>query len=278
MIISKNSNVYLLPLFYFLPEEIVLAQPTLSKVPRKIRTVFNSQEMTNLVESDSFFGELADSVAALVFPHFGFRGWKEDYTGYFPVWKLTYALPLWLDALNKEINLNLQTLLNIPSNIEIPFMPNEYIYVTMQQIVKRVIEEQNWKPMLEVIKEMPCDEDFEPRNSNVKKDFLRKWYHTRNKKVKSISLESYLDDENNSFHDMVDHSSSFEEAIVAEDYANGFIETLSEKDMEILNMRMNGFTYEKIATMLGYKTHSGIVKRMKIITDRFLKYEEKYNI
>ena len=44
-------------------------------------------------------------------------------------------------------------------------------------IVKKVIDEGNLQPVLDVVREMPCEEDFEPRNSNVRIDFLRKWYH-----------------------------------------------------------------------------------------------------
>ncbi len=275
--LSKQSNLYYLPLLYFLPEEIFRTGSTISRVPRRAREVFYSKEMTALVESDQFFNELMDAVAALVFPHFGFGGWKEDYTGYFPVWKLSYALPLWVEALEKETGLNLQSLFMIPSTDDIPFVSDDVVCITMKKVVKRVISEQNWQPMLDVIRQMPCDEDFEFRNSNVRKDFIRKWYHTRSKRVKTTSLESYLEDENNSFHDLIDSSSDFEEAVIAKDYCDRFIKTLTERDMEILKMRMEGFTYKKIAERLGYKNHSGIVKRIKFIANRYLEYEEKHN-
>ena len=35
---------------------------------------------------------------------------------------------------------------------------------------------------------MPCDEDFEKWDTNVRKDFLRKWYHTRSKRVQTCLL------------------------------------------------------------------------------------------
>lgn len=38
--------------------------------------------------------EVMDAVASLAFPHFDFGGWKEHYTGWCPVWRLPYALPL----------------------------------------------------------------------------------------------------------------------------------------------------------------------------------------
>ena len=43
------------------------------------------------------------------------------------------------------------------------------------------------------------------------------------------------------------------------------LKTLSEKDMAILQMRMEGKTLEEIAKKLGYKNHSGVLKRIRKI-------------
>ena len=45
--------------------------------------------------------------------------------------------------------------------------------------------------------------------------------------------------------------------------------------MAILELRVEGFTYEEIAKELGYKNHSGVIKRMQAITKAFIQYEEK---
>ena len=45
---------------------------------------------------------------------------------------------------------------------------------------------------------MPCDEDFEKWDTNARKDFLRRWYHTRSKKVQTVSLEGMLENSVNS--------------------------------------------------------------------------------
>ena len=44
-----------------------------------------------------------------------------------------------------------------------------------------------------------------------------------------------------------------------------FKATLSEKDMAILEMRMQGYTLEEIAGKLGYQNHSGVLKRIRKI-------------
>ena len=56
-----------------------------------------------------------------------------------------------------------------------------------------------------------------------------------------------------------------EESAVAQTLVDQFKATLSEKDMQILEMRMNGDTLEEIAEKLGYKNHSGVLKRIRKI-------------
>ena len=50
---------------------------------------------------------------------------------------------------------------------------------------------------------------------------------------------------------------------------------MSEKDMAILELRVDGYGYQEIADRLGYKTHSAVVKRMEAIKKRFVRYENE---
>jgi RNA polymerase sigma factor (sigma-70 family) len=165
--------------------------------------------------------------------------------------------------------------MNIPGAQSISFFTPEYIKEIMSRIVKRGIQEEGWQPILDVVREMPCDEDFEKWDTKVRKDFLRKWYHTRSKRVQTVSLEACMEDEDNGIHEIADESSDFEEKVIAEDFCRRFKERLTKRDMEILELRIEGFTYEEIADKLGYKNHSGVLKRMKAIKKAFLKYEEE---
>jgi len=210
-----------------------------------------NENMLAIVESDNFLNEIMDAAAALAFPNFGFGGWKEHYTGYSPVWQLSYALPVWAKLLENEIGWNLQRLFHIPSTETIPFFEVEYIKDTMSKVVKRAIDENNWQPIFDVVRQMPCDEDFENWTTNVRKDFLRKWYHTRSKKVQMVSLDACIEDEQNGIHEIEDKSSNFEEHVVSEDFCQRFKARLSEKDMKILELRVKGYTYEEIAKKLG---------------------------
>lgn len=39
---------------------------------------------------------------------------------------------------------------------------------------------------------------------------------------------------------------------------------------------MDGITFEEIARRLGYKNHSGVLKRMNVVKKAFIKYNSKY--
>lgn len=270
-----DSPVRYLPLAYMLPYDVISRYPTLSKLPRSMGALNASPEWGKIIVNQQFLNEIMDAVASLAFPHFGFGGWKEHYTGYSPVWRLSYALPLWAKGVEKLRGWGVQALFSLPPDYEIPFYDPEDVRLVMKQVVEQTIEEQGWGPMLEVIRDMPCEEDFEKWDTNVRKDFLRKWYHTRSKRVQSVSLEECMEDEDNNIHSLPDPKGDFTEQVESEDFCQKFKETLSQKDMAILELRVEGYTLEEIADRLGYKTHSAVVKRMEAIKKRFLQYEQE---
>ncbi|MGM9602005.1 MAG: hypothetical protein ACI3W5_10580 [Faecousia sp.] len=77
--------------------------------------------------------------------------------------------------------------------------------------------------------------------------------------------ESYADTHDGQEYEEPDLSQNVEETAVAQTLVDQFKATLSEKDMKILEMRMNGDTLEEIAEKLGYKNHSGVLKRIRKI-------------
>ncbi|MDE7172511.1 MAG: hypothetical protein K2O11_11670 [Oscillospiraceae bacterium] len=262
-----------LPLVYILPYDVLMRCPTLRKLPRSMGALNASPEWAGVIQSKQFWNEIIDAVAALVFPHFGFGGWKEHYTGWFPVWRLSYALPLWAKGVERNRGWGLQALFNLPPDFEIPFFDPEDVKASIGEVVRQTIEGQGWGPMLDVIREMPCDEDFEPWDTNARKDFLRKWHHTRSKRVQTVSLEECMEDGGSGIHALPDPAGDFTGQVEGEDSCQRFKATLSEKDMAILELRVEGYGYQEIADKLGYKTHSAVVKRMEAIKKRFIQYE-----
>ena len=277
--IPYDSNLRYLPLVYLLPEELWYRCPTLMKIPRNPRKVFRSEELLDLIDSDAFLDEIMDAVSALAFPHFGFPGWKEHYTGDFPVWRLSYSMPLWSKGVEQETGWNLQQLFLLPKDAEILFLPKEQIDALFEKVVKKVIEEQGWQPMLDVLHEMPCDKDFEKLRTRVRTDFLRKWYHTRSKKVQSVSLERFYeknwdsDDSDRLFY-VPDPRLHLEEYVCARVDAERFLGSLPEKERRIVKMRDEGYSYMEIAVELGFANHSSVIKRMEGIKKKYRKYLE----
>lgn len=84
-----DTNLRYLPLVYLLPPDLLAGCPTLRKLPRSMGGLNASPKWAEAIQSDAFLKEIMDAAAALAFPHFGFGGWKEHYTGYFPVWRLS---------------------------------------------------------------------------------------------------------------------------------------------------------------------------------------------
>ena len=276
--IPYDSNLRYLPLVYLLPDEMMARCPTLMKIPRNPYQVLQSNEWLDLIDSDQFLDEIMDAVSSLVFPFFGFRGWKEHYTGDFPVWKLSYSMPLWAKGVEQEIGWNLQRLFQLPRNAEIVFLPEKQIKELFEKIVKKVIAEQGWQPMLDALHEMPCNEDFEKQRTSVRTDFIRKWYHTRSKKVQSVSLERFRtanwDSDDDRLFYFPDPRLHLEEYVCARVDAERFLKSLPWKERRIIQMRDEGYSYMEIAAELGFANHSSVIKRMKSIKKKYQNYME----
>ena len=60
--------------------------------------------------------------------------------------------------------------------------------------------------------------------------------------------------------------------MIANDLAERFLASLSEKDRQIVQLRQEGFTYWEIAQGLGYKNHSGVIKRIEAIRKKYKQY------
>jgi hypothetical protein len=274
--LPHDANIQYLPLAYFLPVDVIASYLTLSAIPRTLSGLFDSPEQIGSIQDDPFLKEIADAMAGLVFPHFGFRGWIEHYTGYFPVWQLSYALQRWAREIELLTGWGLQELLRVPPHVEIQYLDYDYVKDVMRRVVGKVIAEEGLQPVLDAVREMPCEEDFEPWDTNVRKDFIRRWYHTRSTRVQMVSLEACLEEDGHGVYAIADRSSGgFEERVAERDYFDRFKALLLPKDLKILTMRADGYTYEEVADRLGYKNHSGVIKRMRAIKKLFIKYDKE---
>lgn len=95
---------------------------------------------------------------------------------------------------------------------------------------------------------------------------MRKWHHNRS--GKPISLDEMMESEDGDIFDVADPRSEFENSVISKIQIASFAEsTITEKDREILNLRMEGFTEQQIADKVGYKTASAFHKRIAKIAD-----------
>ena len=192
----------------------------------------------------------------------------EIYSGYDPAWIFAHSPGYWVQELINEGIVPTVNNLFQNCNEEFGYVTEEELDVYLQYIVPRVMKKHNMNAAIQTAEEFRCFEDFDFRNSRQKTDFYRKWYHTRTKHP-IVSLEefkeNYAESHNGQEWDEYDGRQDFEEAVLSEILVEQFKATLSEKDMAILQMRMEGKTLEDIANKLGYKNHSGVLKRIRKI-------------
>ena len=82
-----------------------------------------------------------------------------------------------------------------------------------------------------------------------------------------ISLEGFKEDyavaHDGLEWDIPDDSADIERTVVSQVQVQQFLNTLTEKDRQMLTLRMEGLTHQEIADRLGYRNHSGVLKRIR---------------
>jgi len=268
---SEYRNSEYLPAFFFIPKEILAkCGQELNSIPRNARQLMRDLEAIAMVESDLFLLLIIDAYAFMVWPFMGLGAKREIYSGYEPSWILAHSPGYWINTLT-----DLEFLPTAEDWIKQVDYDESFDYVslaeveaTLQTIVPIAMEKFNMYAAIETAKEFRCFEDFDYRSSRQKTDFYRKWYHTRTEHPQ-ISLESFQEDYKESHGgqewDVLDESIDVELCTTAKVHVDQFMAILSEKDKQILQLRMEGRTLEEIAVALSYQNHSGVLKRIRKI-------------
>ncbi len=130
-----------------------------------------------------------------------------------------------------------------------------------------------WQPMIDEIWKNRQMEDYSERKSTYKRDFINKWYCSWNKKKSPIFLDEAIKSGEEISEELLVQLPSpredFETKILSRLRVYAFTAKLSEKDRDILQMRMDGRTLEQIAKFAGYKTPSAIYKRIQKIATAY---------
>lgn len=281
--IPHNSYLSWLTLFYALPKELVAKQLEYLELPRKPYELLHSDKYKALIKNDAFLELVWDCYAWSVWQFFkiptknGYRdipGKWSSYSGNFPLWKLSYIILNHLrNKFETEMEWSFQKIFTMPSNMEIPWLTYQQFSNLIGNLTDMIVEEQNWQPMIDSIWRNRQPEDYDDHASGVKRNFTRSWTHS--KKYKHISLDEIIQNadgiNDNLLLEIPEPRADFETKILSEVQKQKFLESLSDVDKEILELRIKGCTLQQIAAELEYKTPSAIHKRIKKIA---MQYED----
>ena len=165
---------------------------------------------------------------------------------------------------------------------EISLVVEKVADVLDEELIKVLMLSQQVPEVFGISQKVQQHEDFNGKRSMDKINFYNKWTHANTELgAPLLFYEICEEDENGEI--ICDESNGIEGAknffesdpeadttykLLKED----FFSTLSETDREILNLYEKGFNQKEIAQRLGYKTHSAVSKRMKILNKDFKKY------
>ena len=264
----KNSGF--IPAFLMIPncllEKTNKEMMTLKRIPRDL---FRDPETIRRVESDNFLQVVIDAYAYAAWPHMGIRGHMEDYSGYDPGWIVAHAAPLWINALEDlELLPDAETFYRawqMDPDKEIGFCSMEYMSAVVRLAVQKVMVENRYPEILEVVCKHRCHEDFDWRRSKVKISFWRSWYHSRTKHPTVASVDTYRLMGVAPTALQANTANEFEEQVWGEYEVNRFLQTLTETDRKIMLLRCDKRPLAEIAQRLGFKTHSAVLKRIRKI-------------
>ena len=276
--IPQDSDKSWLTLFYSLPRELAEKWKPALDLSRCPYEVLRTDKYDTIVCDDMFKLLVWDCFSWAAWQFFQVKdrkgnyrdipGDKEQYAGYFPLWRLSYNIIPYIRMKFEQNGLGFQNLYNIQQGVDVPWLTYQQFSNLIGNVTDMVIAEQNWQPMIDAIWENRTVEDYDDRGSTVKTDFMRSWHHHRS--GKPVSLEEMMESGNGDILDIPDPRSEFEQSIVSEMQISAFAErNITEKDREILKLRLEGFTEQEIADKVGYKTASAVHKRIAKIANAY---------
>ena len=165
---------------------------------------------------------------------------------------------------------------------EISIVVQKVADVLDEELIKVLMLSQQVPEVFGVSQQVQQHEDFNGKLSKDKINFYNKWTHA-NTKLGAPLLFCEICEEDENGEIICDETNGIEGArnffannpdadAVYKLLKEDFFSTLSETDREILNLYEKGFNQKEIAQRLGYKTHSAVSKRMKVLNKDFKEY------
>ena len=189
--VTRYRNAEYIPAYLFLSESVLNRCPQELHLPRTVFSFFHDRDVIRVVESNLFIELMMDAYAFLVWPYLGVRGYMESYSGYDPVYIIAHSPGFWVQELTDERILPTVEDLFRSGQAETMAYPSEAVVSDyLAQIIPAAMGKYNLDVVIETAMAMRCPEDFDFRQSGVKIDFFRQWYHTRTQRAE-FSLEAY---------------------------------------------------------------------------------------
>ena len=142
-----------------------------------------------------------------------------------------------------------------------------------ETLIETVMQGQQVPQIFGISKKIPQHEDFTEKLSQDKINFYNKWTHAKTKLGAPLLFSELSEDESTG----IEGARNFFDNNPAEEQRYKFLreefaKTLNSTDREIYYLAEQGYKQKEIAKRLGYKTHSAVSKRMKIMNKDFKEF------
>ena len=142
-----------------------------------------------------------------------------------------------------------------------------------ETLIETVMQGQQVPQIFGISKKIPQHEDFTEKLSQDKINFYNKWTHAKTKLGAPLLFSELSEDEATNIEGAkMFFANNPEEERRYIFLRDEFAKTLNGTDREIYYLLEKGITQKEIAKLLGYKTHSAVSKRMKIMNKDFKKF------
>lgn len=176
---------------------------------------------------------------------------------------------LGLDCYAKSVSKEIDDL----SDEEIHTVVEKVAGVIDETLIETVMQGQQVPQIFGISKKIPQHEDFTEKLSQDKINFYNKWTHAKTKLGAPLLFSELSEDEATNIEGAkMFFANNPEEERRYIFLRDEFAKTLNGTDREIYYLLEKGITQKEIAKRLGYKTHSAVSKRMKIMNKGFKEF------
>ena len=176
---------------------------------------------------------------------------------------------LGLDCYAKSVSKEIDDL----SDEEIHTVVEKVAGVIDETLIETVMQGQQVPEIFGISRKVPQHEDFTEKLSQDKINFYNKWTHAKTKLGAPLLFSELSEDEATNIEGAkLFFANDPEEERRYIFLRDEFAKTLNGTDREIYYLLEKGITQKEIAKRLGYKTHSAVSKRMKIMNKDFKKF------